>query len=108
MYVELARITTTASSEEEQTERREHLAEIETIGFDCYSTGYPSPEKIWYFNGELAPIDIFRVNDGNELVILTAQVRHSGVYECVVTNTINGQPRDDRRQWLLEVRAPSK
>lgn len=73
----------------------------------CESTGFPTPTLTWYFNGEPVPNDIVTVN-GNELVISSPQVENSGVYECVVNNTIDGEVREDRRQWLLEVRMPSK
>ena len=73
----------------------------------CESTGFPSPAITWYFNGELVPGDIASVN-GNQLVISSLQVANSGVYECVVSNTIDGEVREHRRQWVLEVRIPSK
>ena len=73
----------------------------------CESTGFPDPTLTWYFNGEPVPNDIVTVN-GNQLVISSLQVANSGVYECVVSNTIDGEVREDRRQWVLEVRMPSK
>ena len=73
----------------------------------CESTGIPSPTITWYFNGELVPDDIASVN-GNQLNISSLQVVNSGVHECIVTNTIDGEVRGDRRQWVLEVRMPSK
>ena len=104
---EAATITGDDPSEEEQAEERERLVGVGTVMYVCESTGFPDPTLTWYFNGELVPDDIASVND-NELVISSLQVANSGVYECVVSNTIDGEVREDRRQWVLEVRMPSK
>lgn len=76
------------------------------IMFVCESQGYPLPDLTWYFNGTQVSSDIISVN--NELVISATQAQHSGVYECVATNTIKGQLKEERREFLLEVRMPSK
>ena len=104
---EAATITGDDPSEEEQAEERERLVGVGSVMYVCESTGFPSPDINWYFNGELVPDDIASVN-GNQLVISSPQVENSGVYECVVSNTIDGEVREDRRQWVLEVRIPSK
>ena len=104
---EAATITGDDPSEEEQAEEREHLVGVGTVMYVCESTGFPDPTITWYFNGGPVPNDIASVN-GNQLDISSLQVANSGVYECVVSNTIAGEVREDRRQWVLEVRMPSK
>ena len=104
---EAATIAGDDPSEEEQAEERERLVGVGTVMYVCESTGFPDPTLTWYFNGGLVPDDIVSVN-GNQLDISSLQVANSGVYECVVSNTIDGEVREDRRQWVLEVRMPSK
>ena len=76
--------------------------------FQCENQGIPAPIVTWYHNGEtIQPDSGVRVNS-NQVVISEPQVSNSGVYQCVVSNTIDGVVREDRRQWVLEVREPSK
>ena len=88
-----------------QNQTESVLVGIGPVTFVCESEGDPLPDLTWYFNGGLVPPDLVSVNN-NQLVISSTQDHHSGVYECVATNTINGQLFEDRRQFLLEVRAP--
>ena len=80
---------------------------LSPITFVCESEGAPVPDITWYFNGVPVSTDSVSVND-NQLVISSPQVQHTGVYECIATNTINGLPMDDRRRFILVVRMPSK
>ena len=62
----------------------------------------------WYHNGEpIQPDSGVSVND-NQVVISEPHVSNSGVYQCVVSNTIDGVVMEDMRQWVLEVREPGK
>ena len=76
--------------------------------FQCENQGSPAPMVTWYHNGETIQPDSGVVVNSNQVVISEPQVNNSGVYQCVVSNTIDGVVREDRRQWVLEVREPSK
>ena len=87
---------------------RERLVGGGPVMFQCENQGIPAPMVTWYHNGEtIQPDSGVRVNS-NQVVISEPQVSNSGVYQCVVSNTIDGVVREDRRQWVLEVREPSK
>ena len=104
LYIEPASITTPAASLTD----RELLVGGGPVMFQCENQGIPAPMVTWYHNGEtIQPDSGVRVNS-NQVVISEPQVSNSGMYQCVVSNTIDGVVREDRRQWVLEVREPSK
>ena len=76
--------------------------------YNCENEGAPVPDVRWYFNGQPIPTDTGVSVNGRQVVISQPQVSNSGVYQCVVNNTINGVIMEDRREWVLEVREPSK
>ena len=84
---------------------RERLVGGGPVMFQCENQGIPAPMVTWYHNGETIQPDS---GVGVNMVISEPQVSNSGVYQCVVSNTIDGVVREDRRQWVLEVREPSK
>ena len=76
--------------------------------FECENQGIPAPTVTWYHNGGSIQLDSGVSVSGNQVVISDPQVSNSGVYQCMVRNTIDGVVREDMRQWVLEVREPSK
>ncbi len=61
----------------------------DSLRLNCRGSGFPPPEHIWRkISGDDAPLNYSR-EIGN-LVISMATLRHSGVYECVISNTIRG------------------
>ena len=88
--------------------QREHLVGGESISYTCVGEGSPNPASVtWYYNGGTVSMDGVTVN-GNNLVIAAPQDRHSGIYQCFVSNTFNQEAYFDQRTWVLEVRQPSK
>ena len=77
------------------------------IVFVCENIGLPTPTLVWFFNGYSVELEGVTMSE-NELVLPQPEFAYSGVYECVVSNTINNEVMDDRRSWVLEVRMPSK
>ena len=87
---------------------RERLVGGGRISYTCVGEGSPDPASVtWYYNGGTVSLDGVTVN-GNNLVIAAPQVRHSGIYQCFVSNTFNQEAYFDQRTWVLEVRQPSK
>ena len=87
---------------------RERLVRGGQVMFTCENEDIPAPAVRWYHNGEpIQPDNGVSVN-GNQVVISEPQVSNSGVYQCVVSNTIDGVVMEDMRQWVLEVREPGK
>ena len=87
---------------------RERLVGGGSISYTCVGEGSPDlPLVTWYYNGGTVSLDGVTVN-GNNLAIAAPQVRHSGIYQCFVSNTFNQEAYFDQRTWVLEVRQPSK
>jgi hypothetical protein len=76
------------------------------VVYECVNRGIPTPAVTWYYNGEIIPANSGVSVSGNQLVISDPQVENSGVYQCVVSNTIDGMVTEDQREWVLEVRQP--
>ena len=75
------------------------------VVFQCEYQGVPAPTVTWYHNGNSVQPDSRMIENSSLFIILQSelQVSHTGVYQCVVSNTIDGAIRVDRRQWVLEV-----
>ena len=75
--------------------------------FTCDFVSWPLPSIKFYFNGQ--PISTGTGTGtnvsiaNNTLTILTPEVSHSGIYQCIVSNEFG----DDQAAWLLEIREPS-
>ena len=80
---------------------REQLVGTGSVTYVYEAGGFPAPSVTWYFNGGDS------VN-GNELVIGVPQPDNSGIYQCLVRNTIEGTVHEVWRAWTLEVREPGK
>ena len=66
------------------------------------------PSMSWYYNGlNVAGLDGVTVSD-DELIIFPPETTHSGVYQCSVSNTVEGLITEDQRSWLLEIKTASK
>ena len=76
--------------------------------YACLNEGIPTPTVSWSYNGASVPLDSGVTVIGDVLAISEPQVSHSGVYQCVVSNMVGGLVREDRRDWVLEIREPSK
>ena len=87
---------------------REWLVGGGPVMFTCEYEGIPTPMVRWYHNGEPIQPDSGVSLNSSQLVISVPQVSNSGVYQCVVSNTIDGVVMEDMRQYVLEVREPSK
>jgi hypothetical protein len=87
---------------------RERLVGNGQVVYRCVNQGIPTPTVTWYHNGETIPANSGISMNGNQLVILYPQVENSGVYQCLVSNTIDGMVMEDWREWVLEVRQPGK
>lgn len=74
----------------------------------CDYRGIPSPSVSWYYNGAAIPSSQGISVSGNTVTISDLQTSHSGIYQCVANNTHIGEPREASREWILEVRVPSK
>lgn len=85
---------------------REHLVGMGIV-YTCENQGLPIPTVNWYYNGAAIFPEGIAVN-GSELAISSLQVKHSGIYQCVVKNTVKDKVKEDSRSWVLEVRIPSK
>lgn len=88
-------------------DERDRLVGEMNLTYICEFEGYPLPNLAFYFNGARIPTNntngiIYIV--GNKLIIRSAQVSHSGIYQCIVSNEFG----DDQQAWLLEIRQPSK
>ena len=73
--------------------------------FTCKFVSWPLPSIKFYFNGQ--PISTGASTGvsiaNNTLTILSPQVSHSGIYQCIVSNEFG----DDQAAWLLDIREPS-
>jgi hypothetical protein len=85
---------------------RERLVGNGQVMYRCVNQGFPTPTVTWYYNGEAILANSGVSVNGNQLVIPDPQVENSGVYQCVVSNTIDEVVMEDRREWVLEVRQP--
>ncbi len=85
---------------------RDRLVGGGAVSYMCVFEGIPTPTVTWYFNGERIPTDSGISENGNQVVIAAPLVVHSGVYQCVVSNVIDGVVQEDRRAWVVEVREP--
>ena len=104
MYTEAASITAPPEGDASLVDR-ERLVGRGPVMFICEYEGIPTPMVRWYHNGE--PISGVSVK-GNQVVISEPQVSNSGVYQCMVSNTIDGVVIEDMRHWLLKVKEPGK
>ena len=105
--IEAASITAPLESNASLVDR-ERLVGGGPVIFTCEYEGIPTPMVRWYHNGEPIQPDSGVSVNGNQVVISEPQVNNSGMYQCMVSNTIDGVMMEDMRQWVLEVREPSK
>ena len=84
------------------------MEETSEITLVCEYQGLPVPSISWYYNGvHAAGRDGITVSDV-ELIILQPKITHSGVYQCFVSNTVEGLIVEDQRLWVLEIKNTSK
>ena len=64
------------------------VIEGQEIVFSVKVTGVPRPKTTWYYNGEEVVADYAKelAADGS-LTFFSAELKHSGVYQLVATNT---------------------
>ena len=70
--------------------------------FKCTVKDNPSPMVTWYHNGE--PLEGDSSISGNTVTIHSTKEKHSGMYQCFVTNA-NGVTF---KSWTLQVRTPGR
>ncbi|KAH7706513.1 CBR-HIM-4 protein [Aphelenchoides avenae] len=63
-----------------------HIVEGETFNLTCYVDGYPTPEPIWFFEGDRLYPDAKHKIAKNELSVRGATRHDAGVYECRAVN----------------------
>ena len=97
MYTEVPRITNTIQ------DKRNYLVGGRNLTYTCQFEGFPQPNISFYHNGAAISLGSGVTIIGNTLIILTPQVFHSGVYQCIINNEVG----DDQLAWLLEIREPS-
>ena len=97
MQAEIPRITNTAQN-------RTHFVGEGSLTYICQYEGAPPPNITFYFNGAVISPGSGMAIVGNNLTIPFPQVRHSGIYQCIVSNEFG----DDQQAWLLEIRKPSE
>ena len=106
--IDPASITAPAVDAESLIDRERLVGDEGRVMFTCGNRGIPTPMVRWYHNGEPIQPDSGVSVNGSQVVISEPQVSNSGVYQCVVGNTIDGVVMEDMRQWVLEVREPGK
>jgi hypothetical protein len=82
---------------------RERFVGGGSVTYICNAQGAPPPTVTWFYNGAA----IYNVI-GNVLMIPDPQVNHSGIYQCIGSNVVDGEPQDASIEWILEVRDPSE
>ena len=75
-----------------------------SITFTCGTSGIPTPEVTWYFNGMPLTANSVISISGGTLDISTLAVAHTGMYQCFVSNEVN----TIQTSWALQVRAPGE
>ncbi|XP_071484820.1 neuronal cell adhesion molecule-like isoform X2 [Diadema antillarum] len=75
--------------------------------FGCNVEGIPTPQLSWIFKGTTLAEDAKHAidNDAGTLTVNNLEESDSGRYECVVTNTIDGQQHSDSSGATLTVLA---
>ncbi|KAH7695531.1 CBR-HIM-4 protein, partial [Aphelenchoides avenae] len=64
-----------------------HAIEGETFNLTCDVDGKPTPEPIWFFNGNrLYPGAKYDMTNRNELFVRGATIHDAGVYKCWARN----------------------
>ena len=74
------------------------------VVYVCEYQAFPTPIVSWYYNGRpLLTESGVRVR-GNEMTIYNPEIRHSGIYQCILENIVDGVRHVDMRSWILELR----
>jgi len=75
-----------------------------SVSFTCGTSGIPTPDVAWYFNGmQLTESDVISIS-GNTLSISPLAEMHTGMYQCFVSNMAG----TDQTSWALQVRTPGE
>ena len=82
----------------------EHFTVEQNLTYSCEFEGFPIPVVSVYFNGQPIYTQAGASIANGTLTILSPQVFHSGIYQCIVNNEFG----DDQQAWLLEIRQPSE
>ena len=77
-----------------------------SLMYTCGMGGLPIPTLRWYYNGDPISSSLGVTENGNVLTIPTPVIGNSGIYQCFVSNTIEGNLVIVQRAWILEVRRP--
>ena len=74
----------------------------------CDSTGTPGPSLRWFYNGGPISGSSGVSENGAQVTIPTPQVDNSGIYQCFVSNGVEGALENRQRTWIVEVTTPSR
>ena len=77
-----------------------------SVTYTCVTGGLPIPTLRWYYNGDPISASLGVTENGNVLTIPMPVIGNSGIYQCFVSNTIEGNLVIVPRAWILEVRRP--
>ena len=110
LFLGPALITAPAENDLSLIAEREQLEFESEVVFQCEYRGVPTPRIMWYHNGERVETGSGIRESSRQLVIsrYELQLNRSGVYQCIVSNIIDGMTRMDSRQWMLKVRPPGE
>lgn len=106
--IDSVHITSPLQGDASLVDRERVIRSGREVLYICEYQGLPAPTVSWYYNGELLETERGLSVKGNEMRIDEPEIRHSGVYQCIVENIINGVRHMDTRSWILELRAPGK
>ena len=75
-----------------------------SVSFTCGTSGIPTPDVTWYFNGMLLTASVVISISGNTLSISPLAEVHTGMYQCFVSNMVS----TSQTSWALQVRTPGE
>lgn len=75
-----------------------------SVVFSCEMSGIPTPSVTWYFNGEQLSTGSGITISKNTLTISSLAEEHSGMYQCFVSNLIDGV----QASWAVQASTPGE